>query len=1057
MSDYLTEAFQKLRLVEDDFDLSADANKIDELKSFVADDIEVPEEEVIDVEAVSEDDLEDNYNGKVILECECCHSRIYKDKDEVFIDDESNTANIDEECPVCNNTLGYSVIGKIEPYEKAKEIEVNVNDEDEVEPELESLNKTYKGGIKIKEDLEEIKDDELPDDDIEVEEGCSKKKLTEAPWVWQPDEDESEEPDSPMPEDEPEDEDDYEEDGVPFINGKYTPGPLTQEVIDALYESGDWYINEAADDWGLEDVYDAMENSGDPESGMSITIEESPEADGEWYRDDEFVDTGALINTLRRYVLIGLEKKYGQKWKDILDSHPEKSWYMDYNNVPEPTVAKDRQEMIDGAKAVIKAARENGSFEESCKPKEVIKEGIEKTLYGPLSKKAADEFYRYYDECFKEYGEDPDDMLDWIEAVRDILRAGPFEEDGILPDDGCPTLWKELDYGDNTKLANTIDREGKKYLRAKLKDFVKKYSELDESCKSGKGKKINESPSIWNKLVKAYPELNEEAEACPECGKSPCECEKVEEACSKKAKKGSAWDKLKKKNPELKEQKLTEAPWVWKDEDEDNNNSNVEPLEGNIEDLGLSKKAVAEYYDCLDSFVKYFDRECLADFFEDPYDPENSIHDVFDSAKVLRNDIKKKALTAGKEGSKEYWNERNRYWDKVCELGLDYLEKNIELDESCKSRKGKKKINESPWVWKDDDEVEDGEDNNFSQEEINDAVKNAAKMILADPEATEIGEWVKEKAGLPDNIDPILAYCKFESEIDEMPGEGLFGKILHDDDSEFYDYWLNVYDFEERIAEYLGEFGLEKFGHTAWAKCKIRPGAFYDFGESFKESVEVTAKGEDNVNVSKNDDGSMDINVSSTEPGEGEEIVPLEDEEITEIEGNEPEGEEEEEIETEEGEEEAEGGEEETAEEGSEEEVGEFDEEEFDNMGESYMRRVYSNVKSYHTTSVADTGSELIIEGVISFKSGSQKKTAFVLKNLGANKHGKRIFEGYNKTFSNSSKAFRITGGLDKGRYYPRTFRYNYKTKTINESNKSEVFGVKGLIKAENCRKRHGR
>jgi hypothetical protein len=201
----------------------------------------------------------------------------------------------------------------------------------------------------------------------------------------------------------------------------------------------------------------------------------------------------------------------------------------------------------------------------------------------------------------------------------------------------------------------------------------------------------------------------------------------------------------------------------------------------------------------------------------------------------------------------------------------------------------------------------------------------------------------------------------------------------------------------------------------------------------------------------------MDSNVSSTEPGEGEEIVPLEDEEISEIEANEPEEEGEEEVETEEGETESEGAEEETAEEGTEEEVGEFDEESFDNMGESYMRKIYSNVKSYHTTSVADTGSELILEGYITFQSGAKRKTSFVLKDKGTNKFNKRIFEGYNKTFSNSSKAFRITGAMDNGRYYPKTFKYNYKTKTINESNKSEVFKVQGLIKAENCRIRHGK
>ena len=720
MSDYLTEAFQKLRLLEDDFDLSADRGKIDELKSFVADDIEIPEEEVIDVEAVSEEDLADNYNGKVILECECCHARVYKDIEDVFVDDETQTANVDEECPVCNNTLGYTVIGKIEPFEKAKEIEVNVEDNDEVETgegdlELEGLKKVYKGGIKIKEDFDE-KSEELPDDDIEEDEG---EVLTEAPWVWK-DDDEVEDDDVIMDDGEDDDED---EDGVPFINGKYSPGPLTQEVIDALYESGDWYINDFATEYGLEYLYDSMENSGDSESGMSITIEESPEADGEWRWDDEFVDTGALINTLRRYVLIGLEKKYGQKWKDILDSHPEKSWYMDYNNIPEPTVAKDKQEMIDGAKAIIKAARENGSFEESCKSKEEIKE-----------------------------------------------------------------------------------------------------SKLQENA--------------WTRLVKAFPELEEGIETCPECGKTPCECEKVEEACSKEAKKGSARDKLKAKNPELKEA-------LYKD-------------------LGSG---------------------------------------IVEEGETLTED------------------DLETYWAENCDT------------------------------------------------------------------------------------DPVL--------------------MEYDD----YETWK-----QDTIDNYLEQLP-----------------------DTFKESVEVSASGEDNVRVNKNDDGSMDINVSSTEPGEGEEIVPLEDEEISEIEANEPEGEDEEEIETEEGEIESEGGEEETAEEGNEEEIGEFEEESFDEMGESYMRKVYSNVKSYQTTSAIDTGSGLIIEGYITFKSGAKRKTSFVFTESRKNKYGKVILEGYNKTFSGATKTFKISGALDNGRYYPRSFRYNYKTNTINESNKSEVFKVQGLIKLENCRKRHGK
>lgn len=142
-TNYLEEAFKKLSLLEDDFDISVDAGKVDELKSFIEDDVDdIPEEEIIDVHATKESELQDNYIGKVILECECCHSRIYKDEEEVIIDEDSGLANVDEQCPVCNNELGYTVIGKIEPFNKDREIEAD--------------------------EVEEV--EELPEDDVEFEE-----------------------------------------------------------------------------------------------------------------------------------------------------------------------------------------------------------------------------------------------------------------------------------------------------------------------------------------------------------------------------------------------------------------------------------------------------------------------------------------------------------------------------------------------------------------------------------------------------------------------------------------------------------------------------------------------------------------------------------------------------------------------------------------------------------------------------------------------------------------------------------------------------------------------
>ena len=137
MEFYLKEAFQSLKLLEDDFNLTADQGVIDELQSFVADDIEAPtEEEIIDVEADEVEALQDNYIGKVILECDSCHTRIYKDIADVIIDEDSGLANIDEECPVCSNAFGWNVIGKIEKFD-ADAFEEEPKDEEEVEVEEE--------------------------------------------------------------------------------------------------------------------------------------------------------------------------------------------------------------------------------------------------------------------------------------------------------------------------------------------------------------------------------------------------------------------------------------------------------------------------------------------------------------------------------------------------------------------------------------------------------------------------------------------------------------------------------------------------------------------------------------------------------------------------------------------------------------------------------------------------------------------------------------------------------------------------------------------------------
>lgn len=147
---YLKNAFRMLdALNEDTFDVS------DEGISQLADTLNTEDNTVniIDPEAESEEDLQDSYMDKVILECEVCHSLIYKNKDEINIDDESQLANIDEECPYCFSTNGYKIVGQVAPFKEEsdkEDIDVEVDGEDvdiESEEDDKDLDESLKEGF----------------------------------------------------------------------------------------------------------------------------------------------------------------------------------------------------------------------------------------------------------------------------------------------------------------------------------------------------------------------------------------------------------------------------------------------------------------------------------------------------------------------------------------------------------------------------------------------------------------------------------------------------------------------------------------------------------------------------------------------------------------------------------------------------------------------------------------------------------------------------------------------------------------------------------------------
>lgn len=124
----LSEAFKQLdMLTEETF--SIDPDGLEELKDFKEKDEVIETENIIDPKAETEEELEDFYVGKVILDCCVCHSKLYKDAEEVVLSEDETVANADEECPFCYSTDGFKVIGQVSAFEeKGEEIEDEVEE-----------------------------------------------------------------------------------------------------------------------------------------------------------------------------------------------------------------------------------------------------------------------------------------------------------------------------------------------------------------------------------------------------------------------------------------------------------------------------------------------------------------------------------------------------------------------------------------------------------------------------------------------------------------------------------------------------------------------------------------------------------------------------------------------------------------------------------------------------------------------------------------------------------------------------------------------------------------
>ena len=149
---YLQEAFHAMELLnEETFGLD-DAGIKDIMAFHEKNDMDQDDFiDVTDLDAEDEEDIKDTYIGDVILECEVCHSPIFKSIEDLVVDEDSDLVNIEEECPICHSNDGFKIIGQVAPYQEEPEINVEIEDkeveepvEDEVEESFESETNQFK-------------------------------------------------------------------------------------------------------------------------------------------------------------------------------------------------------------------------------------------------------------------------------------------------------------------------------------------------------------------------------------------------------------------------------------------------------------------------------------------------------------------------------------------------------------------------------------------------------------------------------------------------------------------------------------------------------------------------------------------------------------------------------------------------------------------------------------------------------------------------------------------------------------------------------------------------
>ena len=996
MSDFY-DAFQELKGL-DEATFSFDKPGILALKKYINDD---GEEEtttitVIDPAAETVNDMKDDYDGEVILKCSICGGLISKEPSQVKVDEQTQLANVEEECPYCYNVGGYEVIGEIHSPEENVDVDVTVNDDDTLEVDSDNVtveNKSMTEGLN-----EDVSVDKLAKFIENAVEGLKADKGTNYRYKfddrfalfvgWTEGYDE-EDPTVIHSEDDPEfviaagikvwTSDDMWAD-FDWLNSPYLENG--DVIDDSMTISPEEDYRRLAQDF-LDDYNDDYKDLKVTKDGLVVEHDDEEEAPYRitYYYDDSFDYDNSDTETYATFAEV----------KDVFNSRRGDVFAIEVENNDGEVIlsySKDgtKNESISGSAINEDVSVDNDDYTDS----------FVDFLYSTEFELDKDEGgYYLVDLQGANLGSIDEDRFHSAEEIFD--RMGVYIEDYFVRDLDdwaehykieLPSSYEEmLHFIDNNAEKYPLT-DNEKYSYEVLDMVVNHYNDIDlEKALKSFNKKVNEGVEDWRSNVIDFPS-GDYVYVGFEDGKLFA---------------GSA----------------TNTGIMHEYEMEIDGD---EPTDNDLQDL----------YDMIVD--------------EHPEYEEDITESCKKSKKSTRNsDLKESIKLIYGLDDYEPWSGAVDTWDKIVEAdAVDALD--TYLDELYPEGMTATQLNDLLWFdgdgilsdlgisdeeYEDDNDYDDDEEYE-EEEEVDESLNESRDNYYISSNSDVEAEWYKKST----------RNYNYEYVDLTVDGEMATGK----------DRWMNrpwyKFTFANAFMDAAYKLGYYEEAKVAVDSTSSIEEAVKYFAEHYKEEKELT-ESVDNIqittdsdvaNIDLNGSDTVNVSISPKDDGGDEEFVgditdeptiqPLDGETQEEIETN---SEEKEQPEDEEG----------SGEETTEEEVDEFDETDFDELGESYLKSVYNNVDSFKTTGGYLDKDRIKLEGIISFKSGKKAKTSFVFEGYSKTSRGKYKMIGENLQLTNRKNAFILTGSIKDRKLCLESLTYRYSAKDAKSGKSVRVYGTK--------------